>query len=263
LQIRSPPVVYPAAGACIYCGENTDLGKEHIIAEGLGGNLIFLKASCSECGRKTSQAELACLRRMLGKFRAVMGVKTKRPKARPTTLVLETSSGDGPTRRRLVKVSDYPRTLMMMRLDRPPILKGLPPSDNLTIAGAWSGLEEGGLGAVQPDETIYSDFWSIDAFLLMIAKIGHAYARAVLPHEEAESYEQLLPPYIRGITPEYVGHVVGGVPEVRPPDPGVVHSLHLIRETIDGMDYLSVGIRLFAYWGAPEYVAVFGRRPHR
>lgn len=259
MNVTSPPIVYGPHNSCIYCGRVDQLAREHIIPEGLGGNFLFLKASCRDCERRTSRIELECLRRMLGNFRAVTGVRTKRPKARPSRLVLRTSVGDDPPRERVVAVKDYPKILFLMKFERPPILDGLAPSDEVRVAG-WTATLEGGRGTLGPDERPVSEWMSINAFLLLLAKIGHAYATAVLSPHEAATYDKLLPQYLLDTTQDSVGHVVGGIMADLPACPGVIHSLHLLRETVGDREYLIVGIRLFAHWGAPQYYAVYGVR---
>src|SRR5260221_6243188 len=48
---------FQTIGRCIYCGSNSRLSKEHILAANLGGREVLYKASCEGCRVKTSKIE--------------------------------------------------------------------------------------------------------------------------------------------------------------------------------------------------------------
>src|ERR1043165_4014040 len=90
---RIPDFRYAPVRKCIYClspiyepKSNRRLGDEHIIPEGLGGHLILQEASCKKCKTITTASELPIMRRVFGAFRLHVGLPSKRPKERPTTL---------------------------------------------------------------------------------------------------------------------------------------------------------------------------------
>lgn len=119
--------VYPPVGLCIYCGStNGALSKEHIIAYGLGGNLILPKASCESCAKITRDVEQFCLRPMLGPFRIRLNLPTRRPKERPNVLAIEYIRTDGRRERESVPTEDFPGVCIGFRFPAPGLLQGQP-----------------------------------------------------------------------------------------------------------------------------------------
>src|SRR5689334_22057896 len=71
-EIKFGPV-----GKCIYCGDDkSPLSDEHIIPDGLGGNLILVKASCFSCAKITGNVEQQVLQRTFGAVRAELGIRS-------------------------------------------------------------------------------------------------------------------------------------------------------------------------------------------
>jgi HNH endonuclease len=55
--------VFQPANRCIYCEDGrAPFTREHVIPRGLGGGIIFPKASCEECRKITHDIETYCLR---------------------------------------------------------------------------------------------------------------------------------------------------------------------------------------------------------
>lgn len=110
-------------GYCIYCGANEgDLSKEHVVAFALGGKVIPLKASCSECAAITSKFEHFVARRQLGPYRIRTDLPTRHPDQRPTHLPLGLIDPDGGLREVEVPSSEHPSTLILPILAQPKIL---------------------------------------------------------------------------------------------------------------------------------------------
>lgn len=86
-------VIKKTIGRCIYCGALDDLSDEHAFPESMNGDLIFIKASCKECGKITGQFEQRVTRDMWKPARAALGMKTKRPKKMPQRLALKLVKG--------------------------------------------------------------------------------------------------------------------------------------------------------------------------
>jgi hypothetical protein len=80
-------------GFCIYCGargaEDNPISDEHIIPEGMGGNLVLEMASCQKCAGVISAAEGFCQRNMFPGLRALYDLYGKqRKKTRPLAFPL-------------------------------------------------------------------------------------------------------------------------------------------------------------------------------
>lgn len=82
---------YEPVGECIYCGDKSALGDEHIIPFGLGDTLILPDASCQACADITSRIERKVLRGFMHEARVVGSFPTRRKKERSksvkTTLI--------------------------------------------------------------------------------------------------------------------------------------------------------------------------------
>ena len=242
---RSKPEVYLTEGRCIYCGNTDDpnsLTREHVIPNGLGGALLFLKASCRKCARVTGRFEEECLRNNFSVYRAA----AKLPSSRPPL--------------------EHPRGLCLPILPRPGILVGRSPTTDLlcdTMA-TWSGFAP----SEEPMEgpTTFNLF----AFIRTLAKIGHGYAVGKLG---IDRFTHALPDVILWDRPELAQHLVGisertfrpvvgnGTRKAETIDSEEMYAAHetyigiLERET-DAL--VIVGICLFAAHGAPFYECVAG-----
>jgi hypothetical protein len=124
---------YPDIGVCIYCGAGSYapdskrfLALEHIIPEGLSGDLELPQASCRACERAINPWETRLLKGNFLGARTFLGLETKRPKDRPQKLPLFDSSVK-PERKVMVAIADYPFSMMMTQLPEPCALSGLPP----------------------------------------------------------------------------------------------------------------------------------------
>src|SRR5262245_34795232 len=106
MKITSPPrTKYPSLGYCIYCGaDGCTLSTEHIIPEGLGGNLEFEGASCGDCQSIINRFESVCLKQMFFHYRMRMGFPSKR-KGRDWPSVIPVTVRDNGTRSARLDVS--------------------------------------------------------------------------------------------------------------------------------------------------------------
>jgi hypothetical protein len=66
--IRYPSKHYPALNRCAYCPSTENLTKEHIIARGLGSNLVLPMGSCEAHRKATCKVEDFVLRKYLCAF---------------------------------------------------------------------------------------------------------------------------------------------------------------------------------------------------
>src|SRR3954447_9421322 len=185
---------YASVRRCIYCGASeysTDrmkLGDEHIIPEGLNGQLILPEASCANCENVTKKIEGYCLRTTLGALRNKLNVRTKRPKERPTTLPVRFLV-DGKWQVYEVPIRDYPLFVSMPYVPPPALLDGRSPSEEYFEAKAChldfapptqiKRLKRR-YGATQV--MVDSGAIRMDMLSRLIAKVGHAYATAEFGH---------------------------------------------------------------------------------
>ena len=60
---KEKPRVFKPANRCIYCEEGKPpITREHVMPRGLGGGIIYPKASCEECRKVIHEVETYCLR---------------------------------------------------------------------------------------------------------------------------------------------------------------------------------------------------------
>jgi hypothetical protein len=204
VSLTVKPPEYAPVGKCIFCGATSysekpgirkhPLGAEHIIAEGIGGNVEIPLASCQKCEEMTGPHTEG---KVLGITWKAMRTHLKLKKAGsgppPKTLPLEgTVHGKRVTLD--IPVEDYPILFMMVGF-QPPDLNG----GGGTPAGA-------GVSVVlikHDDRLLYrkykiSDFstpiWDNHMIVRMLAKIGHALAWAEL---RDTNFEPLLIELIR------------------------------------------------------------------
>jgi hypothetical protein len=237
---------YSPVGRCIYCGSTDQLGDEHIIAAGLGGEWILPDASCRCCEGRVSSIEGYCLRRMMHGTRVRLGLRRRRRKTQP--LLWADVTRDGKEMSHLFSPSDHPTVLCLPFLATPIILGGTG-----GIAGMWMykfhldwrALKHHGISGMSVLVNIYR-------FNQMLAKIGHSYAFAELGGQ----FEPLLLDVIKH-SPSDCFHLVGGKKIDLPSVPDL-HTLGITTINHHQKRYVLVEIRLFARYGGPMYQVVVG-----
>ncbi|UWU81171.1 HNH endonuclease [Bradyrhizobium huanghuaihaiense] len=276
---------YAPVKHCIYCGDTsysqrrTKLGDEHIIPEGLGGDLILPEASCAECERVINRTEQFCQKNMLGPFRYQADLPTKRPKDRPKTLPAQKIMPDGSEKTVQIPIAEYPVHLLLPKFPLPQLMLPYPlRQSNLEMYfqfpqnhPAWTGptprmlsAPNGELFAVLQDSGISVPTGRTDPvrFGRMIAKIAHAFTVAELGDT---NFQPLLTPTLVGAPETPIHWLVGGSVKDRPAA-SPRHAIRLDMETHHGRRFYVVRIRLFNDLGFPDYVAVSGihnDHPHR
>ena len=182
--------IYDPVGHCIYCGASgpEDLSKEHIVSLGLGGALELRKSSCSTCRKKTGAVEEHVLRIMFGNVRAQLGIKTRRPKERPTHTKLTRNHGPHAETIANVPLTELPPIIIMPRWL---------PAGNLMDKSPFEERWGTGISIVYPDKNIsamqrmkdlsylgrlhlFKKPVQIIEFIRMLAKIAHSYVTAEL-----------------------------------------------------------------------------------
>jgi hypothetical protein len=237
-------------GACIYCGSTEDLSDEHLIPLALEGPFVLDRASCGACAKLTGRFEGELLRGWLLPSRLALNLKTRHPRKRPTTLVIETATGS-----RQVSVSEYPTLLYLPVFELPALVRGAADhrllvrpkhvSINLAHVPLPALLARHGPGAwVESTLDPYT-------FAQLLAKIAHGFA--VAQYGVRGFVSDVLQPMLFSDR-ELLGRYVGGAADQRLSDAGL-HGVQL--NEVDGV--IHARIRLFAQLGGPEYLVVVGR----
>jgi hypothetical protein len=264
-DIRVP--TYNAIGKCIYCGAEVystkpgirqqPLGGEHIIAEGLGGNLEIPEASCQRCEDATGRfVEGDVLGRTLKALRVHLKLKSRGSGRPPKILPIEATI-DGKEQGIEIPIEDYPIVFMMM---------GYGPyrfvADHVGPGREMYGARVVVLKHNQRDlyrkykiTSFASPYWDNHMLTRMLAKIGHSLATAELG---ADKYRpMLLELILKGNVTAM--SLVGGDPNWNERKISTaLHELGLGFQRNKGKTYVVAKIRLFANHGGPVYYAVVG-----
>lgn len=253
--------------ACVYCGANVDLSKEHVIPEGLGGRLIIYNASCKSCAEKTCKLEGSLLRGHWWSARQFLGIVSKKSHKKVVPdLKVKLHSADGSVADATIPMREHTLTLIF-EFPAPTILigqttenepyatkiaaKALAPSPKfVTIDGSRHMVS-----ATQKIEfPVNFDAGELARFL---AKVAHCYAISRRGMDACSEY--FLPEYILGRTKGILTYVGGNSsPIVGPFLPG--GGMHRMMDRKQG-DFLSVYIQLFIDRGdaPPIYEVIVGR----
>jgi hypothetical protein len=276
---RVPDIEIRSINHCIYCDNDSSAEKltaEHVIPLSFGGHRILGAASCHACREETHAFEGQCCGTMFKALRVHQGVRTRRPKDRPTHLpvLAGETPHDAPIEQ--VPVDLAPGVAPFPILGPPQLMLGIPPTDRIDVQGIivcastddavvrQAKLVEAG----RPGALSYSSI-PLSAFLRTLAKIAHGY---VVANVGLDGFKPLLVPLILGRT-NILGWYVGGtgnIPMVipRPEESQELHQIFPMTMTIRRVDYIAVQIRLFAnlrpeQWHnpmpfTPVYLAIVG-----
>jgi hypothetical protein len=250
---------YDPVGECIYCRSRAPkLGKEHIVAYGLGGDWILPDASCEVCAAATSRIERLFLQGMIGDFRHAVGMRTRRPKNRPSHLPVEIGFEDGREETIFVPRRDLPAAFTLPILPPARALRGEPDDDSAVMDSGfwtWHRPEKANMLAESTGGSAIG-VWSCNpsTFSQMLGKIGHSYATAILGIED---FAPLALDLALGRT-DHINYLVGGEFDA-PIEP--TENLHELRVRInEESGVVLVVVRLFAMLGSPTYHVVVGLR---
>lgn len=256
----------PGPGICIYCDEEKTrdgpLGREHIIAQRLGGQLILHKASCDDCANTINKDfERDVQQLMLSAVRTHL--KLNRAKDRPKTLNLARWPAASPAfafpqdladvdvRWDAIPTDDLPFRIILPRFGPPGVLWDAPKKRDFNIRVYKHDIYSDGK-TTPPSSGEHSSemqFFSPDRLLRLVAKIAHGAASAEL----FGKFKPMLPDVILGKS-EHISHLVGSIGGRRASRP----TLHEITLTVRG-GFLVAVVHLFAKFGMRPYVAVVGK----
>ncbi len=252
--------VFEPVGRCIYCGGcESKLGDEHIIPQGLGGNMILPAACCDDCGRVIgAQLEGRLLHKIKGMFAAVRlrsGYKSKRPKDRPKSLPYTVIGKDGVPRTVEVPAKKVPRHwIAFVTADSPGVIVGRGRTEPACIA-MYSMYDPADFAAIaRPGEQVrFSGAGEGRDFARFLAKIAHAMSVA---EYGLDAFDPWLPDFILGKDDCALHYYVAGH-ENKAVDNNVDHSISLGTWANDGVR-LGARIRLFCKHGTPDYEVAVG-----
>jgi hypothetical protein len=260
----------PAIGCCIYCFRKppeVQLTDEHIIPDGLKGDIILLDASCCDCMKEIQKFEPLAINHLYRFPRGLLGIRSRKKRNRkPITFQYHPdSSGD------IVEhaaAAGMPWAMGVPGLfDRPGILRGCPPQEVIpwTIHdfGELAGIDQYG----EPSTLIH-----VGPFWRTLAKIAHGYAVSVIGLERFKPY---LHNYIREsgecdqdgrfCDGSHLTYYIGNIDESHWHRTYSLHSLEITETTVQVYHkYLFfkrlavVYIQLFSVYGFPVYEIVVG-----
>jgi hypothetical protein len=261
--------IYAPVGSCIYCGASNwsqekprKLGDEHIVPEGLGGELVLPESSCKSCETETSRVELEWLRSSFAAARAQKALEKKKKRA-PRHLPLRVRS-KGQSVLKTIPIEEYPAQIVTLLFDQPEILLDVQPVEKELSGGIAIGilpsfgrhlkryLDQGAVTFPPIRNSATSQHLG-----RMLAKIAHSYAVAELG---VNGFQPFLQPIILGTDVRHLAHYVGGTREI-PPAIEDVYKIELKPvESKGGGHYLMAIIRLLSdIQGMPEYRVVVGQ----
>ena len=255
------PFVYAPANKCIYCGtqgEGVALTDEHIIPFSLNGCAIIPRASCGECQKIIHGYETNCTRDSFLQFRTKYKFRTRRPKERPILFPLRYGEETQP---RFVPVEDHPAILVMPRFLEPGILKSARPApgiaSRLEAYADNAAIEKLKSRHAAPTLSVEGTI-NVNSFALMLAKIAHGFAWAILGES---AFELFLPDLIRVKNLDLMSYLIGEVSSVSLPRSNEHDQFMtiVVQPCLEGHHLVFVGIKLFAAFAAPTYCAVAGR----
>jgi hypothetical protein len=209
-----PKREYPAANYCIYRSERSvcggELGDEHVIAYGLGGDPILPAASCQKHEAVTSLIQRRVLKGNFDSLRVWLGLRSRRPKERPTTITYTAQSSDRTIQQELPP-AQHPFCIAFWVYKKPELLLG---NRSGNSGAAW--IQMLGDPNLFPKDTEVTVPGAVDSNVTgqLLAKVAHAYAVAEL----GQSFRPLLLGLLNErddkiLTNALVNQLVGGTEE--------------------------------------------------
>jgi hypothetical protein len=242
------------------------LTDEHIIADGLGGDLLYLKSSCLGCARHTNSFETPVINGQFQYARGVAGVRSRKRKFKPLTARVQFGDGHEDVEVPLPAAAPFFLTLPISD-NLPDILTGAPPEASqqkfpIAVFGHrdWNERARKWVGEGAKVHMGYRG--SMGQLGQLIAKIAHSYACAKLG---LDGFSPFLLDHIRANRPAFDSQYMG----IYSSEQVLDHLHHVsinvatgLRRTVIGMSretvYL-VAIRLFANHPSPMFLAIVGR----
>jgi hypothetical protein len=250
------PTFPQTIGRCIYCGTDADpLSDEHIIPSALNGEWVLNAASCQRCADVTSHIELRLLRGEFLPIRAKLALRTRRPKQRPSSYSFKYERA-GQVWVVDLPIEKHPGAIALPVFGIPGHLDKECPDrtslDTIRIALLRPGKEEfRGVSELLGAEHFTTKWPDEELFARFIGKIAYGFAVGCVGLNAIETAYIL--PAVMGVDAG-IGTWVGCPVKYYNIDAEGFHAITLERVGNELRAY----VRLFAQFGAPEYVAIIG-----
>ena len=242
---------------CIYCPDGKPpFTKEHVIPRGMGGGIIYPKASCERCKKIIHEIETYCMRGPFLSHRLKAGLVNNLQDLGHTLTMPIIKNGE-----RYIEefsIEDFPNYLVL------PDLVGAPQIFTHGLGGALTprslniwGIEDELRALHQKGNVLLVENFSMDKFGRAIAKIAHGFVAGKIG---LENFEPMLPNYILGRGPDFGAYLIGKWPEDEMfRGPGLLHQIGYAFRRFQNRDYAVVRLRLFAeHDRTPIYEIVAG-----
>jgi hypothetical protein len=249
-------------GRCIYCDDVEHLTREHVLPEGLGGRnapkgkheaIVLQKASCKRCTLIINSIEGECLGKMLGNFRARIGLvrKDRRPAKIRIKSVHFDNQGKLVDRDSEIRPEYYPSILWLPEYKKPYELGPIDASEDRLESNILIGnltpprISELGMGVI-------SEHNDHGRYAQMLSKIALGYAVYKLG---LDNFVPLIRDFILFGRGEKYERWIGGEP------PAQSENLHQLSNKLiqaNGRTYVVVLVHLFANMKAPANYVVVG-----
>lgn len=261
IAIKTPNKQFDPPPRCIYCYRKLfTRHKEHIIPYGLAADsLVFRRASCVKCAKKTHAFETTCLRQMWWPFRAKLGIPSRNKRDIPAEFGIHRLGQFSADNRRpeitrqLLPIKDFPLYFLTYVFEPPGVLTGRPGRDHKVTHYTLIDKDESSR-QLEPGEGFrITGNWI--SFCKLLGKIAHAYAVAILG---LDAFASSLALSIRDKAPDVsLLDWIGGAVEPAGP-PNALHEIELRLKQLGSQKFIVVYIRLFASLSTPRYEVVVG-----
>jgi hypothetical protein len=264
----APTVRRAPVKRCIYCGETEfipgsgkKLSEEHVIPEGLGGNLVVPEASCERCNSITSKIERAILKTTLLTPRRFLKIRGKKKK-REEMLFPLAQFVDGKNIKTELPLEDHPAMIFLPVFDPPGILVGRRPNESGLVDYWTEEVIQGSMNEIisrgrnsfatpHVDLVRFCQFLGKIAYSFIVSELGMDGVSSRLPKKlilrPVKDSERLCRDYF----------LVGGEAESYAKSTEL-HRLGWSIAQKQGVSYAIVTIRLFSHLSAPVYRVVAG-----
>lgn len=263
-EVRPPQKPLARIGTCIYCGNappDCELTDEHVIPDGLGGDLYLPDASCHNCNSMTTAFETPVLRDVFRYGRGLLGVRSRkrRGKAQRPLTYIAGATGTGEPLQEFLANSQMPFMFGYPSFTgRPNILEAFPVEGDdprlKWVVGPREFREEQSRLQLKIDTV---SFWRT------IAKIAHCYTIGQIG---LDGFEHRLLPFIKGTVRPPPRSLLGNIVSIGPDEPGALHWIEM-RDVSTWAGFQGgkrfarlaiVRMQLFASYGSPIYEVIAG-----
>jgi hypothetical protein len=245
---------YPAANYCVYCGSTNDLSTEHIVPEGLGGDLEFPLSSCQCCADITKRFEQQFSRGMYWLLRRQLGIKGKKNRRKKLLTEWPVEFWDEASNavQRSIPINDLPHVWMALKLPLPGIVLGEQPRETNPEMQLTLYMDNEAMlafaGSFRINKLRTEHLLNWNAICRVLARIAISYAAAEIVSDGIEILP-LLKDIVLGRSGAF-SYLIGGTDEgsqapMPPPHiPFPPFNLRPVVRYISGQPYLSVLIDL-------------------